>query len=61
MSAVGASENDLVCPPEAKSARIVRAVGGWLPAMTVATGALLSAVWTASLLGLAVWALSLIV
>ena len=64
MSAVveGASKNELAPSCEASPAATFKATfGKWLPVTAVAVGALLSVVWTASLLGLSVWALLLLV
>jgi hypothetical protein len=36
-------------------------IGRWLPLTAVAVGALLSVIWTASLVGLSLWALLLLV
>jgi hypothetical protein len=54
--------NEVARSSQANSARNVEAAfGSWLPPMAVVVGALLSVVWTASLLGLSLWALSLLV
>jgi hypothetical protein len=64
MSAVaeGAPKNEVAPSSEVSSAAAAKATfGKWLPVTAVAVGALLSVVWTASLLGLSVWALLLLV
>jgi hypothetical protein len=64
MSAIVESvpKNDVTPSGQAGSAATVEVTfGKWLPVAAIAVGALLSVVWTASLLGLSLWALFLLV
>ncbi len=57
-----APKDDMAAADQAGAAAPVAVrLGKWFPVTAIAVGALLSVVWTASLVGLSLWALLLLV